>query len=64
MEQSNGFVDGETQKSHPKMPSNSFPIPLPGSNRQFPRYNNNAWKRRATTLGNVSGANEKPTLKV
>ncbi|TKY72509.1 hypothetical protein E2542_SST01250 [Spatholobus suberectus] len=72
MEESNSFgaqnssiVGGETQKTHPTMPSNSFPIPLPGRNRQFPRYSYPR-KHRAIighTLGHASGENEKPTLK-
>ncbi|KAG4946238.1 hypothetical protein JHK82_042288 [Glycine max] len=70
MEESKGFVSGETQKPHPKMPSSSFPIPLPGRNRhgqQCPSRYAPQWRQRAIlghTVGNPSGASENTTLKV
>jgi len=66
MEESMGFVGGEAQKTHPRMPSSSFPIPLPGRNRQFPRYGYH-WAQRAMkghTVGNANEPSEKTTLKV
>jgi len=66
MEESKGFVGGEAQKTHPKMPSSSFPIPLPGRNRQFSRYGYH-WAQRKVkglTVGNANEGSEKATLKV
>lgn len=33
-----GIDDSEAQKVHPRMPPSSFPIPMPGRNRQASHY--------------------------
>ncbi|CAJ1963204.1 unnamed protein product [Sphenostylis stenocarpa] len=66
MEESKGFVGGEGKKTHPKLPSSSFPIPLPGRNRQASRFTY-PWAQRtlkSNTVDKGNGATEKPTLKV
>ncbi|KAG4990417.1 hypothetical protein JHK82_023920 [Glycine max] len=67
MEESKGFVGGESQKPHPEMPSISFQIPMPGRNRSGGLYPW-GWRQRAIipqhTVRNSNGASENTNLKV